>query len=39
LQIKIKFFGKDHIQYANTLHSLCGILVKLEEFEKAKEGY
>jgi hypothetical protein len=39
LEIRKKYYGEDRKEYAIVLKALCNSLLKLGEFEKAKEGY
>jgi hypothetical protein len=39
LEIKRKHYGESHFEYAFTLSNLCSTLLRLGEYEKAKEGY
>jgi tetratricopeptide (TPR) repeat protein len=39
LEIIKKHYGEVHVEYAKTLHNLCGTLMILGEYEKSKDGY
>jgi hypothetical protein len=32
-------FGEDHVQYAKTLSNLSSLLIKLSDYEEAKQGF